>query len=337
LCRYHYAPYDDDGAVDAGFASAQNFTPTQAVRSIKHDSVTYTRIHQKILPFNMLLSLPQSIMNNNDDLHFRIEWRNNSITKGIEKIINTTPTPDVVGTGRILVTSVELICDAYLPTLIEEGSLVQEKANLKPEIWGYTDLEISSQSITKGTDSEINLGIVKNLQMVMVFKSMYNTTNGGTAHTNIVYQSPTQFSLLGGQISYAASTVLKYSNEISALNHCITTIQMQYGDDIIYPSRPITLKDGNCPIFLELYYEYCKALNMFNNRTVKPMPYTVFNSTMPIILFKPFSNNGVHLCQEGKQLTLKISSPESVSDITVICFTHKNKFISADGSVTSYQ
>jgi len=87
--------------------------------------------------------------------------------------------------------------------------------------------------------------------------------------------------------------------------------------------------------FKNLYMEYLKALNLISHKTVKPIPFKLFQTTMPFVFLRPWSNSNSHLSREGRDLIIKIKSPISESSkIAVILFRLMVMQIAPDGSVS---
>lgn len=333
--RYVFQGANATSNAIAALANCELFTTAQKIRQVRHRTNIYSQVISKVIPFNDAFpKFPNSIINNMDELKISIAWKDNSQTRGIETIANAAD--HAVGVGKILITGIEIIEDCYMPSITKEIETTGNKSGNVSEIIGYNDCEISTRSYV--ANSEIDCGNVKNLQAVMIIKDMYGATNAtaATADQRAVYKSTCQFSLFDNQTGYAHSTVLRDCNVMNANNSIISSIQVSYGDDIIYPMRPITTKSGNSPVLTELYYEYLKALDAVSHKFIKPMPFSVFCTTMPFVFIKVFSNNGVHLCREGKPLTIKMTGGVS-TNIHVICFTEKNLFIKSDGSISISQ
>jgi hypothetical protein len=331
--KYNYVGADaTSGALEVANDS-ESFSLVQSMRQIRHQTNESTHIKVFMIPLNDIFPrIPQAIVTNLQDFKISIQWKNNSITRGIEPIIGAAHT---AGLGKILITSCEFNVDTYVPQIPEESSITAEKSNKVREIIGYTDLEVKPMNYV--SNAELDVGNVKNLQAVMIVKDMYGATNASsTAATQFVYKSTCQFSLFDNQKGYAASTVMESSNEVNALNSMISSIQVSYGDDILYPNKAISTLESNCPVLQELYYEYLKALNNVDNRIAMPIPFSVFETVMPFVFIRFYPNDAPHLCREGKRLIIKMANGIS-TNLTVICFTHKNIVCEVDNSVSEFQ
>jgi len=335
VCRnkYSYVGADGTSGQIAAGANGIQFSLAQMKRGVRHQTNIHGHIKVFMIPLNVILPrLPQSIVTNLQDFKVAIQWKNNSTSRGIESIIGDAHT---AGLGKILITSCEFNVDNYVPQIPEESSITAEKSNKVRQIIGYTELETKPMNYV--ANAEMDVGNVKNLQAIMLVKDMYGATNASsTAATQFVYKSTCQFSLFDNQKGYAASTVMESSNEVNALNSMISSIQVSYGDDILYPNKAISTLESNCPVLQELYYEYLKALNNVDNRIAMPMPFSVFSTVMPFVFIRFYPNDAVHLCREGKRLIIKMTGGIS-TNLTVICFTHKNIVCEVDNSISEFQ
>jgi hypothetical protein len=217
--------------------------------------------------------------------------------------------------------------------LTTEGGkgIAEEAANKADEFVSFITTNTNSDTYNK--DSDITVVSVPNLQAVMILKPIQGETIYNGDASALTAQGKGEF-FLCSDIGSSGMPYADHYSETATHNVQLTSLSVRYGS-ISYPASPIEIQNSaNVVDFTGLYNEYLKTLNVVGNRVAKPLPYSVFSTTMPFACISFWSNNGAHLTQQGQDLRISMKGGQTTTSLPIVRFQLQVAKIGRDGSIS---
>jgi hypothetical protein len=263
-------------------------------------------------------------LNNLRTINIEIKWASNQVI--LESISGAT--------GSFNITKCEIYTDEYTKSTEMESQILKYKLDGKSEnILQYHTAVY--QRIYSGAD--ILIPSVKNLEAVFILSSVYGLNNTNSTST-CCSTGELSLGLIDGSSTLANS--VKFADQVNGNNNQIYSAQIKYGE-IIYPNyecSSIATQVNSSSGFYELVpfwneYNKCIGSRMKNNG----ISYDVYRSILPVMAFKPFSDNEIHL-SPAQDLWIKLKGGNGVSGqaqtkLYIVVFTSRVISLNADQSV----
>lgn len=316
---------------DAAVYGGSKLSQCQLERNARHQLLgtnDYLLRNTKVIPFCDLfprMGPLNAIIGNLRSFELTIQWRNHS------EYMETCKNNAVNGTGCLRIESCHLMGENWVMQPTQQAQEVDGK--IKNEIDNIAMLTTETYTFNYVVDSDAILPSQKNVQMVHILESIYGKYNISTS-LDVSGRSVGQFALFGNN-NFASKTFQDHQSVYASTNKCLTSVQMEYGQDILYPNYPLTLSNGSGNVNLApLYHEFEKALNTVGSKTARPIPFSVFSTTMPSVLFRFYPPHAPHLARESRDLVIKCKGGLATSTVHVVVYKLQVVQIHPDGSVT---
>jgi hypothetical protein len=277
------------------------------------------------IPFGDLFPKFVGVLKNLRNVHMEIQWTDTGDI--LEKIGSASA-------GFVNITQARVITDDYILSQGQSMENLSEKMAGEPDNIAFLDPVVQQRSVL---GNDIIVTSQRNIDTICVLQLGHQVSIRETAS---LVTSCGQFFLLNSESSTDANR--RITSESTNTNQIGTpdTVQVIYGD-ITYPNDPIELRGANNHFSPQgLYYEYLKSIGKLSDRlTGQPIPRAIFNSTMPFIMVKPFSNSALKM-SESKDVIIRFGSvgnltQASSKQVWVVLFTLTSFRINVDGSVST--
>lgn len=272
---------------------------------------SYAKIQSKLISFSNFfpLQFPKAIIHGIRSLKVEVEWQPLS-----NNTMEVATLSSALKTGIFHPTRLEMIIESYEMATSKAVKNVEEKAEQSPEIISFVEPEVI-QIAYNGTGGDLNITARKNLQSVMLMRLADGVALNVNGTSTATAGSSGQLLLFSGRTD---DTVLTQADITSTANSVPTSIQLKYGN-INYPAIPVNLRSGasNASVdLMEPYIEYCKALAIVSDNRNQPLPFRVFNTIMPFLLLRPFSEKLKR--SSGNDITISMTGGASCTIIAIV-------------------
>lgn len=265
---------------------------------------------------DVFLGMPAFVLANLRRISIIITWKSNQVL--LEKAITAA------GVGKVYIKKAEFLATSPVKTAVQQTQSVQEKGMGRHDLIAWSRPEYHASTTIANTD--ITITSVINLDKIMIFQMARDITRATKANN-----STGQFYLFAkAGIDSATDVPFREAHAVQGLD----SIQINYGQ-ITYPQQPLYITQNNTNQGEQLYYEYCKACDVFAAKDVSPLPLNVFNRTMPFVSLKHSSHEAITLDNSAKDLIIRLRGNVANTKINIIMFTHTIFMIKNDGLVVS--
>lgn len=352
------APYFENGA-------GVNYTMTDSYNAMcsanarkraknwigQHSSA---KIIERIIPLADLCNIrTPGMLSNLRSLMLEIQWTNTDIMTHFSQAgtiaVLGGATARATTWSQFNIIDCSLVTDSYLASISTQQEQTEEKLGGSTTRIAWNDIECMPIQYTPG--SQIPVPGKMNLQTVLIMNPIKGLTNGqsqalvgtggGTVPlgtNSMVYNSPSHMAWLGNTTATWAGRGKRYP-------YCQTSADAEWetGDalpattaaityqGIPYPMTDVATAIGNAFTPAGLYAEYCKAVGRFDKHECSPaISFEAFSKTMPMAVFRPWSDNGAHLAQTNGSLLIRLQGGNT-TNIVIVTMRLKVVEITPDG------
>lgn len=270
-----------------------------------------------------------------------IQWDPQVNDKGFVKLPGITAPPGAVLTApacAVSLVGINMLVSTYVMSAGELISGTKDKIAGRDDIMPF--LNPRPQDVAAGLSALYPS--VANLDHVWIFQEAYGRTN--LAGTQIYTDStqwivPNCYRSTGGGVNLVAS----YDGPTGAIANLVGTAwnlaSITYGSISQFPSQPIVLVDGTRPVMDQAKFFYDLAIDRISKRDLVPaIPLHIMNKTMPFVVVRPWSPEGITCTRIAKDLILRFGAIGSGyagqdTQITVVASRVEIYSIGVDGSV----
>jgi hypothetical protein len=318
----------------------------RAMRWIGADS--HLRTITKSIPLSVLMGTPDCIVPNLSKFELTINWLPNATGNWTAV---TTPgllecsTTHVDATAcRVCVTECHMMLDLYDLHGSKQAQLASDKTVGIIDRLSFIDTEVKQVPYVVG--SQIQLSAIENLDAICLMQPnvRYNTTGGGgSVYTCTAdaacWGSPGETCLGANSAGTLPANMLLTADAPFGADGTVApfrSIFIRYGD-VVYPEMALSLCPDTAADFSEAYQAYLNACGRAGKRdTSAAIPYHVFKSVMPFIMFRPFADGAPRPSGRRQELIINLTGGVN-STVTIVVFKLVSYRILPDGGLVEVQ
>lgn len=337
-----FLPMDDRTYITGDPANAAG-APTDVAALERYNNYTLNTLNThtiqvtKVIPLSLLCGFPRDgICKNLREITIEIRWN-----AGIDILDHYTSV--AANLADYTITGCDALTDHYLPSgdQLVANAISRAPDSIDKDFDILPFLHADFHTVNYAPGSEIVIPNVKSFHSVMIFQ-LANGMNNGQAGADLRnYYGSGQFMFGGNSAANATLVRTRAFHPAGVPAGSIvgwTSAQIQFqGAD--YPNQAMALSATSngilAPDFTQAYFEYLKAIGRAGRKdTGGAIPFDVFRSTMPFLMFKPFADTPKMPGSAG-DLIIRLAGGVA-GNIVVICWQYKIAAISPSGVLTMF-